>query len=113
MPDIKSKGFNHVAIWVKDIHRSADWYRDVLGMTPEHEDHHHIFMRSESGQVLALFLADDPSKIGGGIHHIALDLTGMSEEGSLEELRRRKISLKQRGPSLSFQDPDGYWLHFA
>ena len=32
MSSIKAEGFNHVAIWVSDVRKSADWYIDNLGL---------------------------------------------------------------------------------
>ena len=32
MAKIEAQGFNHVALWVSDMRRSADWYIELLGL---------------------------------------------------------------------------------
>jgi len=113
MAEIEVQSFNHVAIWVSDIRKSADWYIENLGMEQASTSDNHIFLRLASGGVLAVFQASDSAQIGSGLHHIALNLSGEQEEQALETLRQRNIPLERRGPNLSFQDPDGYWIHFG
>ena len=112
MTKIEAQSFNHVAIWVSDIRISANWYMEHLGMEAASASENHIFLRLASGEVLALFQASDPKQIGAGVHHLAFNLPSGQEEQALETLRQRNIPLQRRGPSLSFQDPDGHWIHF-
>lgn len=113
MTEIEVQSFNHVAIWVSDMRKSADWYIEHLGMKEASVSGNHIFLRLVDGQVLALFQASEPKQVGSGVHHIALNLPAGQKEKALETLRQRNIPLQSRGPSLSFQDPDGYWIHFS
>ena len=113
MEQIEAQSFNNVALWVSDIRKSADWYIEHLGLEEASASGNHIFLRLASGGVLALFQASDPKQIGSGLHHIALNLPGGQKERALETLRQRDIPLEKRGPSLNFQDPDGYWIHFS
>ncbi|MBT3271239.1 VOC family protein [Candidatus Poribacteria bacterium] len=73
----------------------------------------HIFLRLAEGSVLALFQASDEAQVGSGVHHLALNLPPREQEAALERLRNEGVELSRRGPSLSFQDPDGYWIHFS
>ena len=113
MSSIKAEGFNHVAIWVSDVRKSADWYIANLGLEEVRVAENRIFLRLANGEVLALFQSSDPAQIGAGVHHLALDLHDGTEEEALDTLRQRNIPLTRRGPSLSFQDPDGHWIHFG
>ena len=113
MSSIKAEGFNHVAIWVSDVRKCADWYIANLGLEEVRAAENRIFLRLANGEVLALFQASDPTQIGTGVHHLALDLAHGTEEEALDTLRKRNIPLTRRGPSLSFQDPDGHWIHFG
>jgi len=70
-------------------------------------------VRLAEGSVLALFEAADETQVGSGVHHLALNLPLGEQEAALENLRERGIALSRRGPSLSLQDPDGYWIHFS
>jgi catechol 2,3-dioxygenase-like lactoylglutathione lyase family enzyme len=112
MSGIRAESFNHVAIRVSDMRRSADWYVEHLGMEAVGETGNHIFLKLAGGQVLALFRAGDPSEVGGGLHHIALNLPPEEKERAYEDLRKKGFPLERRGPSLGFPDPDGYWIHF-
>jgi len=113
MPEITAQSFNHVALWVKDVRKSADWYVEYLGLQEASASEHHIFLKLAEGEVLALFETSDTDKIGIGVHHLAFNLPNQQEISALETLRQQNIPLLQRGPNLSFQDPDGYWIHFS
>ncbi|HCK16366.1 TPA: hypothetical protein DHW51_19735 [Candidatus Poribacteria bacterium] len=113
MPEITAQSFNHVALWVKDVRKSADWYVEYLGLQEASASEHRIFLKLADGGVLALFETSDTDKIGTGVHHLAFNLPNQQEVSALETLRQQNISLLQRGPNLSFQDPDGYWIHFS
>ena len=111
--EIHAQSFNHVAIWVGDMRKSADWYIDNLGMEEGNVSGNHIFLNLASGQVLALFQASDRRMIGGGVHHLALNLRPDQKQRALDILHQRNITLVKRGPNLSFEDRDGYWIHFS
>jgi|KNS12BottometaT_FD_k123_158185_2 catechol 2,3-dioxygenase-like lactoylglutathione lyase family enzyme len=113
MGSTEAQSFNHVAIYVADMARSADWYVETLGLTLARASENHTFLRLAEGSVLALFQASDPSQVGSGVHHLALNLPPGEEEAALDRLREQGVELSRRGPSLSFQDPDGYWIHFG
>ncbi|MEO2006735.1 MAG: VOC family protein [Candidatus Poribacteria bacterium] len=113
MGSTEAQSFNHVAIYVADMARSADWYVETLGLTRARASENHTFLRLAEGAVLALFQASDPSQVGSGVHHLALNLPPGEEEAALDRLREQGVELSRRGPSLSFQDPDGYWIHFG
>ena len=113
MPEITAQSFNHVALWVKDVRKSADWYIEHLGLQEASASEYRIFLKLVDGGVLALFETSETDKIGKGVHHLAFNLTSQQEVSALETLRQRNIPLHQRGPNLSFQDPDGHWIHFS
>ena len=55
MAQIEVQSFNHIAIWVSDLRKSADWYIQHLGLEEASISEDHIFLRLAGGQVLALF----------------------------------------------------------
>ncbi len=112
MGSITARGFNHVALYVRDVRRSAEWYKETLGMEEASAAEHRVFLRLADGPVLALFQDDSGDNVGPGLHHLALSLPDDEKEAALDVLREKGIELARRGPSLSFQDPDGYWIHF-
>ena len=85
MGSTEAQSFNHVAIYVADMARSADWYVETLGLTRARASENHTFLRLAEGAVLALFQASDPSQVGSGVHHLALNLPPGEEEAALEE----------------------------
>ena len=112
MDAIEVQGFDHVAIWVSDMRKSADWYIEHLGMKEASVSSNHIFLKLGNGQVLALFKASDAKQVGSGIQHLALTLPAGEEEKALDLLRQQGVPVERRGPSFGFPDPDGYWIHF-
>ncbi|NQZ68547.1 MAG: VOC family protein [Lentisphaeria bacterium] len=112
MPDIEVQGFDHVAIWVTDLRKSADWYIEHLGLQEASVSGNHIFLKMAGGQVLALFEATSPEQVGSGVQHIALTLAPGESEKALHILKEKGFPLERRGHSMGFPDPDGYWIHF-
>jgi catechol 2,3-dioxygenase-like lactoylglutathione lyase family enzyme len=108
MSEINITGINHVALWVRDLKRSAAWYQEVLGMAEAHGDDRHVFLKA-GDQVLALFQAPEGQEIGGP-HHVALSLPPGEKPRAEAALRARGIEVtSERG---HFHDPDGHRLHF-
>ena len=112
MAEIEVQGFDHVAIWVSDMRKSAAWYIEHLGMKEASVSSNHIFLKLGNGQVLALFQASDPKQVGSGVQHLALTLPEGEVDTALDLLRQKGFPLERRGPSFGFPDPDGYWIHF-
>ena len=92
MARIEAQGFNHVAIWVSDVRKSADWYIAHLGLEEASGSENRIFLRLANGEVLALFQASDSAQIGAGVHHLAFNLPDGAEEKALDTLRQREYS---------------------
>ena len=113
MSEIEVQGFNHIAIWVTNIRKSADWYIEHLGMKEANSNENHIFLKLANGQVLALFQSSDSEQVGSGVQHLAFNLPPGGVEEALDTLRKKNIPVSKRGPSYGFADPDGYWIHFS
>jgi len=105
---IQAQGFDHVAIWVRDLSASVEWYQRVLGLPIAHGDDHHVFLRV-GDEVLALFQADGTP--AGGPHHLAIRVPDV--ERALDSVRTHGIEPRKSGPSLGFADLDGNWIHFS
>ena len=105
-----ARGIDHVAIRYRDLPRAVAWFRDVLGLQIEHEARTMAVVRvGPDGSQLALFQAegDEPMRQP---HHVALRVG--DPEAALAALRKAGVPLRQFGPNLGFEDPEGTVFHF-
>ena len=125
------EGIDHVAISVRDIERSANWYIDVLGFKRLHEGMWNgvpVFI-GKGTTALALFPAKSPAAVasakeadepvGGGIRmlHLAMRADRKNFLAAQEELKQRGIKFEfedhQISHSIYFSDPDGHHLEIT
>jgi len=111
-------GLHHVALSVKDLDRSATWYREVLGLVEELRltsgDRRSVVLRLP-GTTAQLGLVEHASSGAGfdprnlGLDHVAFAV------GSGEELAAWADRLQEAGVSSSgvVEAPFGGMLHFA
>ena len=114
---IQIKHLDHIALRVKDIQRSANWYESVLGLKrvqPEEWKPWPIFMvAGHTG--LALF----PEKEGPRIapDHFAFRVGTESFKNAQEILKSRGIAFEwqdhQYFESIYFSDPDGHTVELT
>jgi catechol 2,3-dioxygenase-like lactoylglutathione lyase family enzyme len=128
MTDAEITGLGHVALNVKDVARSVQWYGEVLGFTPvfpfNTEDFERTILLHASGAVVALTrhhhldAEADFSERRTGLDHLALNVRDVA---ALEAWASRLDSLGvphsgvQVTPVtgsalLAFRDPDGIAL---
>src|SRR4051794_8491663 len=90
---IHLEGLDHVAVAVRDQKASEGFYRDVLGLTREHEDAWGdtpvAMMASSSG--MALFASRDGRT---GFRHLAFRVDRSNFERAQAELRERGIAFE-------------------
>jgi len=105
MPAFKINFLDHVAIRIKDMNRSADWYEKVLGLKkyqlPEWGEYPIFLLSGKSG--IALFPARsgdpvlDPQSRNVKIDHFAFNLRR-------EEFEKAQKHFTELGLEFSFQD---------
>ena len=116
--------FNHLAISVKDVNRSADFYKKVLGLQ-EITNRSKIegvrwFSMNEGKELHLISAVKEPVTTNKAIH-LALTTSGFDTfvktleamkiaysdwPGTINKINIRADGIKQ----VFFQDPDGYWL---
>jgi catechol 2,3-dioxygenase-like lactoylglutathione lyase family enzyme len=122
---IDVEGIDHVALSVRDVERSAQWYIEVLGFERRHEgmwDGMPVFIGKGTTSI-ALFPirgnADGLERESKGIRmlHLALRSNRKNFLAAQEELKRRDINFEFQNHEIShsiyFQDPDGHKLEIT
>jgi len=119
------EGIDHVALSVRDVERSAQWYIDVLGFERRHEgmwDGIPVFI-GKGTTSLALFPTKSnersKSSAGGEVRmlHLALRANRENFLAAQEELKCRGIKFEfqdhEISQSIYFRDPDGHKLEIT
>ena len=121
---IELEGIDHVALAVRDVERSAQWYCDVLGFEHRHRgmwDGVPVFV-GKGTTALALFAVGtaDPlprPRRSLTMLHLAFRATGVEFLRAQEELRARGIEFEfqdhQISHSIYFSDPDDHRLEIT
>ncbi len=119
------EGIDHVALAVRDVERSANWYVEVLGFERLHEDMWNgipTFI-GKGNTAIALFPANSntrsTSSTRGDIRmlHLAFRANRDGFLAAQEELKRRGIKFEFQDHEIShsiyFRDPDGHELEIT
>lgn len=117
------KGIDHVALAVRDVEQSANWYVEVLGFERLHQGMWNgipAFI-GKGTTAIALFPARDNSQSGAGAKigmlHLAFRADRKNFLGAQEELRSRGIKFEFQDHEISrsiyFRDPDGHELEIT
>ena len=113
--------FNHIALYVADLKKSAVFYRNVIGaevIDDPFRDNRHVWLKIGEHNQLHLIAGAHPDP---GNFHFAFSVP--SVEDFVARLRKagaqyddghsgaNKIRLRPDGvKQIYFQDPDGYWI---
>ena len=119
------EGIDHVALSVRDVERSAQWYIDILGFERRHEgmwDGVPTFI-GKGTTAIALFPPRDQASatasVGSNIQmlHLAFRADRKNFLAAQRELRRRAIKFHfsdhEISHSIYFHDPDGHQLEIT
>ena len=126
-PFFCTEGIDHIALTVRDVHRSAAWYQEVLGLERRYQDvwGDRPVVVGAGGTSLAFFQVQDLTltvSIGSRrrvrLRHIAFRVDRAELRPRAERsLRRRGITFEFQDHTISrsiyFSDPDGYELEIT
>jgi catechol 2,3-dioxygenase-like lactoylglutathione lyase family enzyme len=115
-------GIDHFAINVRDVRKSAGWYKDVFGFTVLHK-WDNAWMVGRGNIKIGLFIQPDAKplpNIDGElvIRKIAFLVDGDKFLETINELKRKGIKIVKTEDtgiaySIFITDPDGYSLEFT
>ena len=116
---------DHVALSVRDVARSAQWYSDVLGFKPLHEDKWNgipVFV-GNGNAAIALFPASEeigsgsPDRAAVRTLHFAFRTDRENFSRAQDELKKRAIAFEFEDHDIShaiyFHDPDGHKIEIT
>lgn len=118
------EGIDHVAIAVRDVRRSVDWYQNILGLERRHQDvwGDHPAMMGSGTTAIALFpVAGDhpqaPGRDALAMRHLAFRATAAAFVEAQRTLRQHGIAFEfqdhQIAHSIYFDDPDGHQIEIT
>jgi glyoxylase I family protein len=129
---LRIAGLHHVTVICRDVQRSLDFYRNLLGMrlvreTVNEDDQsaRHLYFGDERGRPGTLvtcleYPQLDEGKVGpGSTHHFALAVDSLEELAAWRDyLGSRGVpctEVMERGPysSIYLRDPDGHIVELA
>ena len=117
------EGLDHVALAVRDVERSADWYVDVLGFERRFDGMWNgipVFVAREKTAIALFPAASDnssPPRKRDGILHLAMRANRANFIAAQRELTNRGIAFHFQDHEIShsiyFRDPDGIELEIT
>ena len=122
-PAAKPPEFNHIAIYVVDLQKSAEFYEKVIGLEkipePFHDGRHVWFRMGEHSQLHVVGGATQPAPTTIDVHfafRVASipDFMARLDKAAVKYRSFKgdsKVTARPDGVSqIYLQDPDGYWI---
>jgi len=119
---VTARMLNHINLNVSDIHRSARFYQEALGLQIGFwEGKTMVFLHSPGAQdTITLCQAASGDPIGGsGVSHFGFSIGSGNLDEAVDQIRRAGGKLLSRGkhggryPYAYFSDPDGYVIELG
>jgi lactoylglutathione lyase len=117
--------FNHLAIYVADLQRSGDFYKNVIGLDTIPEPFHdgkHLWVKVGPGNAIHIIEGAESKKEYYKANHICFSVASvdaftemLKKKGiSFEDFtgtKNNKVNIRPDGvKQIWLQDPDGYWI---
>ena len=99
----RATGLDHVALDVRDVRRSRDFYIKHLGLEVIRESgEDNCFLGSGGGFFLTLFRGDTP-----GLNHYCYAIRDFDADRAEEKLKAAGLKVRRESGRIYFDDPDG------
>ncbi len=110
VPTFKATGLNHIALRVKDVVKSRDFYIKHLGLKVANESlPNNCFLLAGEHSFITLFRGDPPK-----LDHYCYSIEGYDVNEAAAKLRALGIEPKiEGGDRIYFPDPDGHTVQLA
>lgn len=100
---IRAIGLDHVALNVKDVPRSREFYKKHLGLEVIRDGGEgNCFLGSGGGFFLTLFRGDKP-----GLNHYCYAIKDFAPDRAEEKLKAAGLKVRRESGRIYFHDPDG------
>lgn len=116
-PKFKTYGLTHIALAVKDVKRSVDFYHKVFGSITMYLQDGTAQIQTPDTNDIIVFEENEKlaGKVNGGILHFGFRLTNANDiSKAVKAVKTAGGKVKERGefipgePYVFFYDPDGY-----
>jgi catechol 2,3-dioxygenase-like lactoylglutathione lyase family enzyme len=105
----QATGLSHVALNVRSVPASRDWYIKHLGLKVIMENgEDNCFLGSGDGFFLTLFKGERP-----GLNHYCYAIKGYDVAKAEEKLKAAGLKPRREGERIYFPDPDGITVQVA
>jgi catechol 2,3-dioxygenase-like lactoylglutathione lyase family enzyme len=105
----QATGLDHVALNVRQVPRSRDFYIKHLGLKVIRESgEDNCFLGSDDGFFLTLFKGEQP-----GLNHYCYAIRGYNADQAEEKLKAAGLKPRREGDRIYFPDPDGIEVQVA
>ena len=99
----RATGLDHVALDVRDVPRSRDFYIKHLGLEVIRESgEDNCFLGSGGGFFLTLFRGEEP-----GLNHYCYAIEGFDADRAEAKLKAAGLKVRRESGRIYFDDPDG------
>lgn len=99
--------YNHLALRVKDVQKSKEFYMNLLGMTPTRDSATSCFL-SFGNHFLALFQGDESK-----MDHYCYSIENYDVKQAEEKLKALEIQPRITGNRIYFEDLDGLTVQLS
>ena len=102
---LRSTAIDHVSVLVADLQRSADFYKNVFGLSPVGEDEANKILRLGLTRALVSIRQEPPA---GMVDHFAIRVENFNRDAVTQQLKQHGLT-PQENLEFGFhvKDPDG------
>lgn len=104
----RAVGLNHVALRVRDVNRSRDFYRKHLGLSVRRQESERACFLDCGPDFVALFRGQE-----AGLDHYCYSIPGYEPDREVRKLKAAGLDPRREENRIYFDDPDGITVQIA